>query len=240
MSKYVHEIMCEKLFHLSEDEPYINAMLGILSLGISGAPVLDERGAPVGVISLRDLVGERRASTVGGRMTSPAIVIHRDATIEEAARMLSTRSIHRLVVVDADGCAVGVVSALDLVRALVGLPARHPAALVEETTGGLPWSDAAVLSVANADLAPEQSGLLMLVHGGVGTQEVEVWAESTSNLRERVQDLATSDPERRDPPQLCYLLQRESEHLRFRTARVDDPGQRVDALLEARRQLVAD
>lgn len=240
MSQYVREIMCEKLFHCSEDEPYISALLGILSLGISGAPVLDEAGMPVGVISLRDLVGERRAPTVGGRMTSPAVVISRDATVEDAGRMLATRSIHRLVVVDGDGCAVGVVSALDLVRALIGLPARHPAALVGESTGGLTWSDPAVLSEENAQVVPQQSGLLMLVHGGAGTPEVEVWAESASDLRERILSLSRADNERADPPQLTYLLQRESEHLRFRTARVDDPRQRVDALLEARRQMAND
>jgi CBS domain-containing protein len=137
MSRYVHEVMCSQLFYLNGEEPYVSALLGILSLGISGAPVLDSSGIPIGVVSLRDLVGSGAAATVHERMTSPPILISRDATIEAAATRLAEHGIHRLVVVDDAGIAVGIVSALDLVRAFAGLPARHPVALLDEPGGGL-------------------------------------------------------------------------------------------------------
>ena len=48
------------------------------------------------------------------------------ATIEEGAKKLAESDYHHLVVVDDKGVAVGMVSSLDFVRALVGLEPRHP------------------------------------------------------------------------------------------------------------------
>ncbi len=118
---------------------------------ISGAPVVDEDGRPVGVVSRSDLLdAERpRSGQPGGRlyyriwngqiratgmltdapapdpgvasdvMTSPLVTIAEDAPIEEAARRMLAMRVHRLFVVKGDRL-VGVLSALDCLRALVG------------------------------------------------------------------------------------------------------------------------
>ena len=51
-----------------------------------------------------------------------------DSTLEEGARKLVDSGMHHLVVVDGDGVAVGMVSAVDFVRAFVGQPTAHPVA----------------------------------------------------------------------------------------------------------------
>jgi CBS domain-containing protein len=48
--------------------------------------------------------------------------VHIGTSIEHAARLMITRHIHRLVVVDDEDRAVGVVSSLDLLRTLVEDP----------------------------------------------------------------------------------------------------------------------
>jgi CBS-domain-containing membrane protein len=93
----------------------------ILEFGVTAVPVLDEEHKPVGVISLRDLSrpGEPHMST-------PARVVRGSASIEEGARTLANADVHRLVVVDDAGVAIGMVSAVDFIRALTGTPAHHP------------------------------------------------------------------------------------------------------------------
>ena len=127
-TKTVEDIMSRELVYVSERALPKLAMPQILRFGITAVPVLDNEHRPIGVVSLRDLIA---GSDVADAMTSPAHVIPSKATIEEAARALATTDYHHLVVVSADGKAVGMVSSLDLLRALVDVPARHPAALSE-------------------------------------------------------------------------------------------------------------
>jgi CBS domain-containing protein len=55
-------------------------------------------------------------------MSAPAVTVHADATVADAARAMLVRHIHRLVVVDDDGAPVGVVTPLDLLRSLLADP----------------------------------------------------------------------------------------------------------------------
>jgi CBS domain-containing protein len=57
----------------------------------------------------------RRARDV---MQSPVVTIERDASLLDAHRLLVEEEIHGAPVVDADGAVVGVLSALDLLRAV--------------------------------------------------------------------------------------------------------------------------
>jgi CBS domain-containing protein len=104
---------------------------------VSGLPVVDREGRPVGVVSEADtlvkqehrptankpLFGRRRRDRwrrATGRdakdlMTAPAITVTADATVTAAARLLAERNIRRLCVVDDDGLLVGVVSRRDVI-----------------------------------------------------------------------------------------------------------------------------
>jgi CBS domain-containing protein len=96
---------------------------------VSGLPVVDARGRPVGVVSEADALAKqeykggtaprpwpagrkRRAQwrkaaglTAGELMTAPAVVVGGDETVGAAARLLAKKNVRRLCVVDADGVA---------------------------------------------------------------------------------------------------------------------------------------
>ena len=101
---------------------------------IGCVPVVDKHGRPVGLITKRDLVeqllvvGPVGTDTPTTRSLLPrtamelmlpvAITLTEDATVEQAATVMTRESVHHLGIVDADGRLVGVVSALDIVRGL--------------------------------------------------------------------------------------------------------------------------
>lgn len=97
---------------------------------VSGLPVV-EAAEVKGVISQSDLMVAHSSEMIGANwdrlrvrhlMSSPAVTVHADATVVEAAREMLSRHIHRLVVVDDDGAPVGVVTPLDLLRSLLEDP----------------------------------------------------------------------------------------------------------------------
>jgi CBS domain-containing protein len=123
MARTVAEIMNPKLLYIGEGAPLSLARSQIVKFGVTAIPILDELHRPIGVVSLRDFARE------DGRVEPSAKVhmVQSDASLEEGARTLAALDAHHLVVVDSRGVAVGMVSALDFVRAFLGLPARHPA-----------------------------------------------------------------------------------------------------------------
>ncbi len=122
MSLTVRDIMNPQLLYVAEDEPALAVRAKLLDFAVSGAPVLDAFYRPVGFVSLRDF----NADGTTMRVSRPAVTTRDDEPIESAAFALSEGNFRHLVVVDASGRAVGVVSALDFVRAFAGLPPRHP------------------------------------------------------------------------------------------------------------------
>jgi CBS-domain-containing membrane protein len=119
----VADIMNPKLLYVSDEDRLTLVRRKILQFGVTAVPVLDAEHRPIGVVSLRDCAGDEEP-----KMSSPAKSVRAGATIAEGARALADANVHHLVVVDDHGVAVGMVSALDFVRAFVERPARHPAA----------------------------------------------------------------------------------------------------------------
>jgi CBS domain-containing protein len=92
---------------------------------ITGLPVLDESGVLVGVLSQTDLVRARAnprvaqnwlGLAVGDIMTKPALTILATAGLQEAAKVMEERRVHRLVVIDGKATPIGIISTSDLVR----------------------------------------------------------------------------------------------------------------------------
>jgi CBS domain-containing protein len=232
--------MNPELFSVGPGEPVQSTLAGILGLGITAAPVLDASRRPLGVVSLRDLVGEREGVVAAQRMSSPAVVVREDAGIADAARLVSETALRHLVVVDEAGRAIGMVSAIDVVRALAGLPARHPASFPHlDTKTGLTWTDDIELDAARLDAAPDGPGLLILVHDTPGTPRRIVWVESAANVYTRVADMLSLPQE---SVELARWLE-DRVHLRYRVAVVRNTaalGQRlVEALREKERAAVS-
>lgn len=151
----VHEVMTRDVVTVGRDTPIREAARLMVAHGISGLPVVDDRGSLIGILSEGDLIlrqrarerapwwrsffddGERLAreyqkavgTTAGEVMTRSVVCVSPDLPIDAAASILDAQKIRRLPVVT-DGRLVGIVSRGDLVRALAtGEPPGEAAAL---------------------------------------------------------------------------------------------------------------
>ncbi len=114
------------------------AARAMIEAGVSGLPVVDADDAVIGIITEADFVeaeagrgpGRRRMfdtvfgekqtripSTVEAAMTRYPIVVDRNTTIAEAARLMTDRRVKRLPVVNPDGRLDGIVSRADILVA---------------------------------------------------------------------------------------------------------------------------
>jgi CBS domain-containing protein len=215
MARSVTDVMNREVFSLRAEEDADAALADLTAMGITGAPVVDAEGRPLGVLSLRDLAGPRTGDTAGALMTRPAAVVRETDTLAHAGHLLAQTGYHRLVVVDDDGRTVGVLSALDVVRGLLGIPAVHPRSFPHlDRELGLVFSDDQPLVADGLDDAPAGPGLILLVHGGAGVPERVVWAEAAHDVHARLTDMVNTPQS--DRPILDYWLSRGP--LRFRTA----------------------
>ena len=115
----------------------------LLSSIFTGAPVVDEDGCPVGVVTQGDLIykgglpvrlgllalseKERACAALDAMprlsaaevMTRPAVTIEEDAQLEKAVEKMLHKSLKRLPVTDKDGKLVGMLSRLDVFRTIM-------------------------------------------------------------------------------------------------------------------------
>lgn len=125
----VGDIMALELVTVRADAPLDEVVRLLEQHHVHGVPVVDGAGSLVGVLSQTDLLRARSTEflwsnwsglAVRHLMTSPALTIHRSASLTDAARKMERHHVHRLVVV-ADGdeaIPIGLVSTSDLVRAM--------------------------------------------------------------------------------------------------------------------------
>ncbi len=113
---------------IGSDQPASDAERLLKTYRVSGLPVVDGDEL-VGVISQADLMVARSSEMIGVNwdrmrvrhlMTHPAISIHQTATLAHAAKLMIRHHIHRLVVVSDEGQPIGVLTTLDLLRAVTG------------------------------------------------------------------------------------------------------------------------
>ncbi|MBL6737045.1 MAG: CBS domain-containing protein [Litoricola sp.] len=125
--------------HLATAKPEMDllALVDLLLIqGISGAPVVDQDGKLVGMISEQDclrkiLVGTYQGD-IGGRvedaMTSPVETVKMGASIVEVAEQMLMTNRRRFPVVDLEGRLKGQISRRDLLKAVRAyeIPNTHP------------------------------------------------------------------------------------------------------------------
>ncbi|MFG3344185.1 CBS domain-containing protein [Streptomyces sp. NPDC048018] len=80
---------------------------------ISGVPVVDEDDHVLGVVSESDLLARHEPAT-RDLMTTPAVTVHAEETVADAARLMVRRGVERLPVVDEEERLVGIVTRRDL------------------------------------------------------------------------------------------------------------------------------
>ena len=114
----VKDIMTTAVRTVAADASLKEVAALLLKHGISGLPVVDAKGAVVGVVSKTDIMrkGSSAARTAGEAMTAPAVTIDPDRSVAAAAALLLELGIARLPVLEG-GSLVGLVSRSDLVRA---------------------------------------------------------------------------------------------------------------------------
>jgi CBS domain-containing protein len=231
MARTVQEIMNRELLVLRPNLPICEVRGLLRSFSVGAAPVVDDARRPLGVVSVRDVLdGEGDARD---RMTQPAVCVGSSTPVEDAARRLADTEMHHLIVVDATGAAAGMVSTLDLLRAVLGMPTRHPPAFPhwDEATSAS-WTDDWALDQENAHRAPEGPGVLALVRGAAGAVDEVVWVEGSADLRARILEL--SELPMNQEPALTRALS--SRGLRFRAASVreDEARDRIVTMMRDR------
>ena len=119
----VRDVMTRSVVTFSPETTADMAIETLVEQRISGAPVVDPDGRLLGVLTefhLLKIVSfpSLQQQTVGELMTKAVWVIAEDASLADAADLLSQRRIRRLPVVR-DGRVVGVVSRRDIIRHLL-------------------------------------------------------------------------------------------------------------------------
>jgi CBS domain-containing protein len=132
----VGEVMATEPLCIHADVKLPEVVALLVEHGISGAPVVDDDGKPIGMVSKTDLVMEdyeeaedkELGSWTGlpphskklarNIMTQGAVTISDRAPLAEAVVRMADHGVHRLAVVDTAGALVGVLSTLDVLRTI--------------------------------------------------------------------------------------------------------------------------
>ena len=128
------DLMAPNPISIRAEAGITEAMTLFTEKGIHAAPVIDEAGHHLGVVSRSDILRYDRERAwlpppaepprARGLMTPAVFSVKLDISAARVAEHMVELNVHRLFVVDDDGILVGVITALDLLRHLCGqLPA---------------------------------------------------------------------------------------------------------------------
>jgi chloride channel protein, CIC family len=115
----VRDIMTTEVITLSASTSVTDAARSLTFHHVSGVPVIDG-GRIVGVVSKSDLVDPRHRppATVRDAMSPVVYAVRPGDPTMMAVRLMVRENVHRAVVVDERGKLAGMVSAMDVIRAL--------------------------------------------------------------------------------------------------------------------------
>ena len=139
MELTVKDVMTTRVVSVTRDASFRAMAAALREHRVSAFPVVDDDGKVIGVVSEADMLVKEaldsephgmpgmitgilrrkehekaRGTTADDLMTSPAITVTPDDTLERAARLMYTRKVKRLPVVDANGHLAGIVGRSDL------------------------------------------------------------------------------------------------------------------------------
>jgi CBS domain-containing protein len=139
MELTVKDVMTTRVVSVKRDASFRSMAAALREYRVSAFPILDDDGKVIGVVSEADMLAKEaldsepqgmpgmiagllrrkehekaRGTTAGELMTSPPVTVTADDTLERAARLMYTRKVKRLPVVDANGHLVGIVARSDL------------------------------------------------------------------------------------------------------------------------------
>nr|WP_168720700.1 CBS domain-containing protein [Streptomyces sp. SAT1]ANO42538.1 hypothetical protein A8713_035400 [Streptomyces sp. SAT1] len=203
----VSEVMTHTVVAVGRDAPFKDIVGLMGQWRVSALPVLAGEGRVIGVVSEADLLPKEEfragdpdrftqlrplpdlakagALTAGELMSAPAVTVHADATLAEAARIMARRGVKRLPVVDAEGLLEGVVSRADLLKVFLRsdddiaeevrldvLPSLFPPAPTGEAIGVRVEDGVVTLTgrVRDTSLVPVAARLVRAVEGVVDVE----------------------------------------------------------------------
>ncbi|MFI1289941.1 CBS domain-containing protein [Streptomyces sp. NPDC020792] len=134
----VGDVMTRAVVAVGREAPFKDIVERMEQWKVSALPVLEGDGRVIGVVSEADLLPKEefrdsdpdpctqlrrlsdlaKAGAVSAEelMSTPAVTVHTDATLAEAARIMALRRVKRLPVVSTGGVLEGVVSRGDLLK----------------------------------------------------------------------------------------------------------------------------
>ncbi len=140
---FARDVMSRNVLSVSPETAVEEVGRLLVTHRISGVPVVDREDRVIGVVSESDIIfreirheprlleklgdiilpepgrkAERAGGTAAEIMTSPAITASEAAPLKELTGILTEKKIKRIIVVDAEGRPSGIVSRIDIVKAL--------------------------------------------------------------------------------------------------------------------------
>ncbi|MFI0960760.1 CBS domain-containing protein [Streptomyces sp. NPDC021080] len=134
----VSDVMTRTVVAVGQDAPFKEIVRTLEQWKVSAMPVLEGEGRVIGVVSEADLLPKEEfrdeepglsrqrerladaakagATRAAELMSTPAVTVHADATLAQAARIMAVRHVKRLPVVDGIGMLQGIVSRADLLK----------------------------------------------------------------------------------------------------------------------------
>jgi CBS domain-containing protein len=108
---------------ISQDASVQEAAAFLTKRGISAAPVIDDAGRPIGVVSRSDILIRFQSGTVGRTpvheiMTPAVFCVTPDTPAEKVIAKMVGWAVRRLFVVDESGVLIGVISAFNVLKRL--------------------------------------------------------------------------------------------------------------------------
>jgi len=139
MEPTVKDVMTTRVVSMRKDASFREMAAALREHRVSAFPVVDADGEVIGVVSEADMLtkealgsepqgmpgmitrllrhkehAKARGITAGDLMSSPAVTVAPEDTVERAAKLMYTRKVKRLPVVDAGAHLVGIISRADL------------------------------------------------------------------------------------------------------------------------------
>ncbi|MFW5920767.1 MAG: HPP family protein [Polyangiales bacterium] len=155
MTTTVAEIMTRGVLTIAPGARIAELRKGLHEVGIDGAPVMDPSGHVLGVVSKTDLLDLERIArrthktesdlTVEDVMTPVVVAVRMSDSAMYAVERMIDLGVHRVVVVDERDHPAGIVTAMDVLRAL------HHGRLVTEPESTATDADADANADADVD-----------------------------------------------------------------------------------------
>ncbi|MFJ9898301.1 CBS domain-containing protein [Streptomyces sp. NPDC091280] len=161
----VSDVMTHTVVAVGSEAPFKEVAKLLDQWKVSALPVLAGEGRVVGVVSEADLLAKEEfrdteegdsaartkagAVTAGELMSTPAVSVHPDATVAEAARIMARRHVKRLPVVDGVGLLQGVVSRGDLLKVFLRQDGEIAAEVRHDVLNRLPVTSPLTVGVSD-------------------------------------------------------------------------------------------